>query len=218
MVDFQVLRKAMIEGQIRPCRVKDPLLLNAFGKIPRERFVPDFLQNLAYGDDQIFFPNGRFMLQPMVLARLIASLALKPKDKVLVIGCTTGYSLAILKDLAGAVFGLESDVQLADQAINILKGLRKSPNAVLKSGLSEGAPQTSPYQAILIEGGGQKLPDSLLMQLAESGRLAYISSINERIGQATLLTKQNGTISKRSLFDCAPCLLPDFASQGAFIF
>jgi protein-L-isoaspartate(D-aspartate) O-methyltransferase len=216
MLDFQTLRQAMIEGQLRSNQVTDRLLLKAFSEIPRELFAPDL--NVAYLDEEVYFSGDRFMLRPLVLARLIQSLAFKPKDKVLVIGCTTGYSLMLLKNLVGSVIGLESDSKLVDQALDLLTPLPKAVKYIFKSGLCEGVPQKAPYQAILIEGGVQRLPEALLTQLAEGGRMAYIKCEHEKLGQATLLLKQDGFISKRHLFDCAPCALSEFSLPPSFVF
>lgn len=214
MLDFQTMRQAMVDGQLRCNQVTDSLLLEAFNEIPRELFVPD--QNIAYADNELYFLSGRFMLRPMVLARLIQALALKPKDNVLVIGCTTGYSLMLLKNLAGSVTGLESDAKLVDQALDLLTPLPKFLKKIVKADLLGGAPQKKPYQAILIEGGVQRLPEELLIQLAEGGRIAYIEVVHEKLGHATSLLKQDGLIAKRSIFDSAPCALSEFSLSARF--
>ncbi|MBL0941113.1 MAG: protein-L-isoaspartate O-methyltransferase [Alphaproteobacteria bacterium] len=216
MFDFQTMRQAMVDGQLRSNQVTDQLLLEAFHEIPRELFVPD--QKVAYVDDELYFSSGRFMLRPMVLARLIQALALKPKDNVLVIGCTTGYSLMLLKNLAVSVTGLESDAKLVDQALDLLTPLPKFLKNIVKADLWGGTAQKKPYQAILIEGGVQRLPEELFTQLAEGGRMAYIEWIQEKLGKATTLLKQDGLISKRSIFDCAPCPLPEFSLPTRFVF
>src|SRR3546814_7419678 len=127
-MDFAAARENMIEGQLRPNKVTDEAILSAMGTVPRERFLPNGKRAVAYVDEDIGLGQGRFLMEPIVLARLIQAAGVEPDDLVLDIGCGTGYSAAILALLANTVIALECDERLARQATEILaeRGDRKS--------------------------------------------------------------------------------------------
>jgi len=116
MTDLAVARFHMVEGQIRPNHVTDPRVLAAMSEIPRERFVPEGRQSVAYVDEDIEIAPGRYLMEPMVLARLVQEARIRPQDVVLDVGCATGYSSAILAQLAEAVVALEEDEMLSTRA------------------------------------------------------------------------------------------------------
>ena len=113
MIDFAVVRRNMVESQIRPNKVTDPLLLAALLEIPREQFLPKSRRGVAYVDEDIEVGEGRYLMEPMVLARLLQAAEIKPTDIALDIGCATGYSTAVLARLANSVVALEADAELA---------------------------------------------------------------------------------------------------------
>jgi protein-L-isoaspartate(D-aspartate) O-methyltransferase len=218
MIDFDRLRQSMVDSQIRPNDVTDPRILAAMLEVPRERFVPPQRAGLAYLDDDIVVREAgedspaRYLVEPMILARLVQALNLTAQDHVLDVGCTTGYSTAILSHLAGAVCGLESDSELAAAA------QRNVPNARIVTGpLTGGAALAGPFDAILINGSVEVVPESLLSQLKEGGRLVAVVRKGPP-GRATVYARNNGAVSARPLFDAAVPPLPGFEAPQGFVF
>lgn len=223
MIDFERLRRSMVDSQIRPSDVTDPRILAAMLELPRERFVPTARRPLAYLDDDLLVREAaadrppRYLMEPMVLARLIQALALDGSERVLDIGCATGYSAALLGRLAGAVVALEEDTELAAAARTALGELRLTNVEVMTGPLREGAAAQAPYQAILVNGSVEVLPEPLLDQLAEGGRLAAVVR-SGGMGRAVLHQRVAGVISRRPLFDAGLPPLPGFAAPPAFTF
>src|SRR5262249_44069020 len=152
MTDFALARRNMVDGQLRPNRVTNTALLAAVSELPRERFLPEALRSVAYADDDVPLGNGRFLMEPMVLARLIQALQPQLEEKALVVASGRGYGAALLSRLVKSVVAVESDAALggsAEQAIRDL-GIVNIRQAVGK--LETGAPAEAPYDAILIEG------------------------------------------------------------------
>src|SRR5918992_5042454 len=106
-MDYARARSNMVQNQLRPNRVDDPNVLSAMAEVPRERFLPKALRSVAYADEDLPLPDGSWLIEPRVLARLIQAADVRPSDVVLVIGCTTGYAGAVLSRLAGAVILVE---------------------------------------------------------------------------------------------------------------
>src|SRR5262249_55744999 len=120
---FDRARENMVESQLRPNRVTDQELLDAMRKIPREQFVPRHLQSVAYVDEDVPLGNGRYLREPVIVARLIQEANVRKNDIVLDIGCNTGYSTAVLGHLAGTVVALEAEDHFADEAEKLLHDL-----------------------------------------------------------------------------------------------
>ena len=218
MFDFVAARKFMIEGQIRTGDITEPRLVGAMSDLPRERFVPDSWKTLAYADREI--PAGkskRFIPAPMVTGRIILEAGIGPEDYVLHIGCTTGYGTAILARLANSVVALEEDAALAKAAGDTLSALDIGNAAVVTGPLNKGYPDEGPYDAIVIEGAVEVLPDALAGQLREDGRLVAVMGTG-RTGQGTLFRKTPKGLSGFPIFDAAAPLLPGFARAPAFTF
>jgi protein-L-isoaspartate(D-aspartate) O-methyltransferase len=206
----------MVESQIRTNRVTDPRLLAVLSEIPRQLFVPEALAGVAYVDKSLRILPDRYLLEPLALARLLQEAAIEPTDKVLVIGAGTGYSAAILAGLAATVTALESDADLAAKARANLASLRVN-NAVVQTGpLDKGWTSSGPYDVILIDGMIAALPDKIVGQIAEHGRLVTILSQEGRCGAGMLYRKLGGFVSGRILFDSASPFLPGFEPHSAF--
>lgn len=220
MVDFAEARRMMVDGQIRTSDVTDTRILVAFGEIPRERFVPPPLADLAYLDKDLRISDGeqpRYLLKPMVLARLIQALDLGSRDKVLDVACGTGYSGAIMAKLAGHVVGLDSDPALTKAAARALQELGVANASFTTGPLPAGAPAEAPYDAILINGKVERPSETILDQLAHGGRLVCVVR-HGPIGRATLYRSVGGDVSGRALFDAAAPVLPEFTTPPAFVF
>src|SRR5690349_10193012 len=174
MIDFATARRNMVDGQVRTADVTDLRILDAMLEIPRERFAPPASADIAYLDlDLPVGKNGsRRLLKPMVLAKLIHAADIAPGDRVLDVGCATGYGAALLAHVAGQVVALEQETDLAQAARTALAG---HPNVTVVSGpLTRGWPQNSPYDAILLEGATELPPEPFLSQLKEGGRLVCV--------------------------------------------
>jgi protein-L-isoaspartate(D-aspartate) O-methyltransferase len=205
----------MIDSQIRPSDVTDPHILAAFGAVAREGYVPRAARALAYADVPVEVAPGRFMLEPRCFAKLLQLAAIKPDDRILDVGCATGYSAALLARLGGKVFALEQDADLLRIASD---GLSTNGNIILVQGaLIEGVKAEGPFDVIVVEGAIEQAPETLLSQLAEGGRLVVIMNDGPQ-GKATLFLKENGGIGRRAVFDAAAPLLAGFKKAMGFIF
>jgi protein-L-isoaspartate(D-aspartate) O-methyltransferase len=214
----EAARLNMVESQLRTNRVVDPAILEAFLEVPREDFVPERLRKVACIDEDLPLGGGRWMMEPMVLARLVQLAEIDPAESVLEIGAGTGYGTAVLARLARSVVGVECEAALARKAAANLARLGVA-NAVVREGpLERGYPDRAPYDVILFEGAVADLPSEITDQLAANGRLLAVVKKGAGLGQATLATKLRGTISHRVVFDAGTPLLPGFAPKPSFVF
>ncbi|MBI1778919.1 MAG: protein-L-isoaspartate O-methyltransferase [Proteobacteria bacterium] len=221
MTDYAAARRNMVEGQLRTNKVTDRRLLDALSEISRERFVPPAQRGVAYVDEDLPIGQGRFLMEPMVLARLVQLAAIDPGDRVLDIGPGSGYSSAVLARLAGRVVALESDPSLAEAAKRNLAELGIGNVQVVTGNLAGGYPKEAPYQAILLNGAVERVPPAIVEQLAEGGRLVGVVGPSQGaagIGRATLMQRVSGTASSRIAFDAAVAPLPGFQAEPGFVF
>lgn len=218
MTDYAIARLNMVDSQLRTNKVTDAAVLEAFLAVPRERFVPAGLRGAAYNDDDLPLGGERYLLAPMVEARLIQLAAISPNDTVLEIGCTTGYGTALLARLARSVVAIESDPALAEQAATRLRELAVANATVIAAPLEQGYAGLGPYNAILIQGAVARLPDSVAAQLAEGGRLVAIMPKATGMGQAMLMTRSGSLTSRRPCFDAAAPPLAGFQREPSFVF
>ena len=226
MTGYEAQRHAMVESQIRPNEVTDTALLGALRTIPRERFVPAAFKSFAYMDEGIeVFPASeaapaRFLLAPMVQARLIQLAEIEPQDKVLDVGCTTGYSTAVLAEIAASVVGLEPEPELAKAARANLGGLKLTDAEIVSTDLKDGWAAQAPYDVIVLEGSVPEVPASLLSQLKEGGRLVAVvtRAPNMRQGKAYLFTRVDGEASGIVHFDAGASPLPGLVPEPVFTF
>lgn len=218
MTSFDLARRMMVDGQIRTSDVTDGRIIAAFGSVPRERFVPPAQAALAYLDrDLPAGAQGRAILKPMVLAKMIQAADIDDEGRVLDVGCASGYSTAILSHLAKEVVGLEEDAALAAQARKLLAGLGVANATVREGALAAGAAGDAPFDVILLNGAVEKHPAALGAQLKDGGRLVCL----ERKGgtcRAMLYFADRGELSGRSLFDASAPVLPGFVAPPAFVF
>ena len=219
MQAFDLARKNMIDGQLKPNKVTDVRIIDAVSKIPREKFVPGHLKSIAYIDEDIAVGKGRFLPEPMVLARLVQEAGIVKGDIVLDIGCGTGYSTAVLGHLAGTVVGIEHNKDMAEEADKLLHDL-DIVNAVViqQQDLREGYAQQGPYNVILINGSVPAVPDKIRLQLADGGKLVTVLSNRGHMGSAVLITRVGGSFETRVLFDAATPTLAGFESPKTFAF
>ena len=217
MFDAAVARRLMVDGQVRTADVTDAALLEAMLTIPRERFLPPALAPLAYLDNDIPIAKGRALLKPMVLAKLLQVAQIGSGERVLDVGCGTGYSAALLARLAASVVALEEDAALAAQARQALQAGGGAAVEVVVGPLTAGWPAGAPYDVILLNGAAEVLPEALGQQLTPNGRLVAVGG-KPPATKATIYHMIEGRLVGRPVFDASAPLLPGFAAPPAFVF
>ncbi|MGF1474332.1 MAG: protein-L-isoaspartate O-methyltransferase [Geminicoccaceae bacterium] len=199
----QQKRAAMVENQLRPSNVHDPRVLSAMGLVSREAFLPPALRSVAYNDEDLVLPDRGFLIEPLVLARMLQALSLGPNDTLLVLGCVTGYAAVVASRLAGTVF-LAVDGNADQDALNSLFSAQEADNVftVEPPRPLEGFPENAPYDAILVIGALDRLPQALLQQLPAGGHLAVV--IRQRHGgRIKLVSRFEHGFAERDLFDAS---------------
>jgi protein-L-isoaspartate(D-aspartate) O-methyltransferase len=221
MFDTVAARRMMVDGQIRTADVTDLDLIGAMLAVPRERFVPAAVAAQAYVDTDLPLGEGRALLKPMVLAKLIQALRIRSTDHVLDVACATGYSSAVLARLAGSVVALEQSEALAGQARQSFATAEDNivgANIVGALGpLSAGWLGAAPYDVILLNGATEVVPEALGRQLKPDGRLACVFGRGS-MGKAMIYRLIEGQLAGRPIFDAAAALLPGFEAIPAFVF
>lgn len=219
MVDWTQVRKAMVDGQIRTNDVTNHHLLEALLLVPREQFVPQDIQPVAYLDRSLSVGGTppRFLLEPMNFAKLVQVADITAADRVLDIGCATGYSTAVLARLAAEVVAVEVDAALAATATANLAALGVGNAKVVSGALTAGAAADGPYNVILLEGAVDEVPAALTAQLADGGRLICVLG-RGRSAQAMIYTRSGDDVSGRAVFTAAVPMLPGFEVERGFVF
>lgn len=216
MLDFENARETMVDCQIRPSDVTSHALLEAVLSVPRERFVPEAREELAYIDEDIEVGNGRFLMEPAPFAKLVQALQIGSEDVVLDVGCATGYSSAVLSRMASTVIALEEDADLAKKAAVTLDELDYDNIAVVNAKLTAGCPDEAPFDAILFNGAVESLPQTFLDQLKDGGRLVVVEG-RGNAAQARLYLRSGDDIGSRVLFNSAVMSLPGFEKKPEFV-
>ncbi len=215
MTDYTVARRHMVDGQVRTTDVTDLRVISAMLEVPREQFMPATAAALAYLDLDVPVGASRRLLRPMVLAKLIQAAELEATDRVLDVGCATGYTAAVLARIVARVVALEQDLGLAKAAGAALSS-RANVN-VVNGTLAEGWPQGGPYDVVVIEGATDVMPQALCQQLKDGGRLACVLGSGPG-SKAMLYRRSGGEVGGRPIFDASAGLLPGFAKTPVFAF
>ena len=212
---MRAARANMIDAQVRSADVTDPRIHAALAAVAREKFVPSNRQALAYADVPVEVAHGRYLLDPRSLAKALQLSGVGVNDRVLDVGCATGYSSSVLGRLAKSVVALEQDadlVRIASQAL-----ANDSNVEVTQGALIDGFKMGGTYDVILVNGSIEARPDTLLEQLAEGGRLVCFMSSGPQ-GRAMLFVRERGQIGSRSGFDATVPVLAGFKKAMGFIF
>jgi protein-L-isoaspartate(D-aspartate) O-methyltransferase len=211
----------MVDGQVRTADVTDPRLLSAMLSVPRERFVPTEKASLAYLDLDVRVSEPgrpeRWLLKPMVLAKLLQTAGVRQSDHVLDVGCATGYSTALLARLAAAVTGVEEESNVALLAREALAASGDDNAKIVTGPLVRGFSDDAPYDLIVLEGSTEVEPEMLLDQLKDGGRLVCVRGSGPS-GKATLYRRIGRELSGRPVFDAAAPLLSGFVKPPEFVF
>lgn len=219
--DFAQARISMVNSQLHTSGVVSDAVLTAYRTVPREIFVPADRQGVCYLDDDVIFSNGRFMLEPLVHALMIENAAITPKDKVLDIGGYTGYSAAIIGQLAQYVVAVDSDAQALEAAQKSWAQLGLSPTAVVPvcAPHAIGCAAYGLYDVIIINGAVASVPKVIEDQLAPQGRLLCVEKQPGRNnGQVRLYTKQGGQLNSRVVAGASVPYLQGFEPVPSFTF
>ena len=215
VTDYKARRKIMVDTQIRPSDVTKFPIIDAFLSIPREKFVPDGKKEAAYIGENFQIGQSRVILDPRTLAKLLEALDVQKDELVLDIGTGLGYSSAIISLIAELVIAVEDDGTLTSEAEEILSEIG-ADNVVVQLGqLEDGAPEHGPYDIIILQGGVEEIPGSILKQLKNGGRVGAIF-IEDGLGTAKIGFKLNDKISWRYSFNASAPVLPGFFKQKGF--
>ncbi len=215
---FATARSHMVDSQVRPNRVSDARIIDAMRHLPRERFLPPHLAAVAYVDDDVPLGNGRVLIEPMVIAKLVQLAAPVEGERALVVAAGPGYGAALLSACGARVTALEEDPALLDLAHSALTAA--APEVAIVSGpLGGGWPAGAPYDVILIEGAVPTIPPALAQQLRhQGGRLVTVIRAESRVGQAVLAEPTPVGLHAQAMFDCATPLIPSLLPAPSFVF
>lgn len=212
--NFEHMRRAMVASQLRTTGINDPRVIAAMGEVPRERFVPADRIPVAYADALVPLGNGRDLNTPMALGRMLTEAAPQPEDRVLVIGAATGYAAAVLERLVGSVVAVEEDSSLAASAKAALQGTKVK---LVEGPLSKGYKAGAPYDLILFDGAVEFVPDEIVVQLAENGRLAA-AILDDGVSRISIGRRGGSGFGMAAVSDAAAAILPGFVKPRGFTF
>jgi protein-L-isoaspartate(D-aspartate) O-methyltransferase len=212
--NFEHMRRAMIASQLRTTGTNDPRVLAAMGGVARERFVPRERLPLAYADALVPLKPGRDMNPPMALGRLLTQAAPRAGEKALLVGAATGYAAAVLARLVGTLVAVEEDAELAAAAKTALAG---TSVRLVEGPLAKGWAKGAPYDLILIDGAVELVPDALVRQLRDGGRLAA-AIVEQGVTRLAIGRKAGEGFAMAAFADAEAALLPGFAKPRTFTF
>jgi len=214
---YDIARQAMIDSQLKPNEVTEPGLLAAMQSIPRELFVPKSLRGVAYVDEDINIGGGRFLMEPITVARLLLNAGLTESSEVLVVGCGVGYLAAVASRLASAVVALEADADIAAKAEETLAACDVMNAAVVTGPFAEGFAKEGPYDVVVVDGAVADVPAAWLDQLKVGGKLLAVVN-SGGVGRLTIYTKDQNGVGSRPLGDAHVAFLPGFEPKASFQF
>lgn len=215
--DSATARQRMVDGQVRTSDVTDQRVIEAMLTVPREPFVRDSRMAMSYLDLDLEVGENRYLLKPVVVARLLQAAEIQPTDTVLVVGCASGYSVALAARLARQVRATDPDAALAARAKASLDGLGLTNASVSVAAPAAGDPAHAPYDVIVLEGATQVVPEQLYGQLKEGGRLVGVFATGD-VQRAMLVMHSQNDFGSRILFDASARLLPGMQRTPEFVF
>lgn len=211
---FALARKAMVESQLRPSGVNDPRVIAAMATVPRERFVPAERRGSAYSDRPVPLGGAREMNAPVITGRLLTELRVQPSDRALLVGAATGYAAALLTHLIVDLVAVEADAAL----LAVARAELGDTGVVFVEGpMADGHAAGAPYDIILVDGAVDRVPDALIAQLADGGRLAT-GLIDGGVGRLAVGRRGGSGFGVSAFEDADPVRLPGFAAPKAFVF
>lgn len=215
MIDFTANRTMMVDTQIRPSDVTKFPIIDAMLSVKREFFVPEQYRSVAYAGGNIDLGGGRVVLEPRTFAKMLDAVDIKKSELVLDVGCGLGYSSAVMARMCDAVIAVEENSDLAAAAQTALAEQDADNVAVVEGPLHEGAAKHGPYDVITLQGAAGHMPDALLDQLKEGGRIVAVFE-DGALGVAKVGYKLDGRVSWRTVFNASAPILPNFEACRAF--
>lgn len=216
MPDYAARRTMMVDTQVRPSDVTKFPIIDAMLATPRELYVPQGQREAAYVGENLSIGGGRVMLEPRTLAKLLDALDVQPGDVALDIGCGLGYSSAVLAHMADFVVAVEDDAARVEEAQTNLSENGVDNAAVIEGPLNTGAPKNGPYDIILIQGAVEEVPDVIIDQLKDGGRVGCVFA-EGALGVARIGHKSDGRIAWRFAFNAGAPVLTGFEKTAAFV-
>ncbi|APX11961.1 protein-L-isoaspartate O-methyltransferase family protein [Tateyamaria omphalii] len=215
MPDFSTRRTMMVDTQVRPSDVTKFPIIDAMLSVKREDFVPAALRETAYLGENLDLDDGRVILEPRTLAKMLDALDISPDELVLDVGAALGYSAAVIAHMAQAVVALEDNETMSSEAQDALMSASIDNVITHVEPLKDGAAEHGPYDVIVIEGGVAHVPDALLAQLKDGGRIACLF-MDGALGEVRVGYKTDGAVSWRRAFNAGAPVLPGFEKHNAF--
>ena len=217
MVNYAAARETMVDCQVRPSDVTKFPIIDALLTIPREEFVPADKKQVAYIGEHLDLGNGRVLLDARTFAKLLDFTNVQPGELVLDLGCGLGYSTAVLAHLAEAVVAVESDADMADEATSLLAANNVDNAVVIEGALATGAAKHGPYDVIVLEGAAETMPQAILDQLKDGGRIAALIADGSS-GQCRIGYKRGNHVDWRAAFSAHAPIAEGFEKAVAFSF
>ena len=215
MTDFTARRTIMVDTQVRPSDVTKFPIIDAMLSVPREAYVPATMHEAAYIGENLDIAADRVVLEPRTFGKMLDALMIDVEDVVLDIACGLGYSTAVLAQMCDFVVAVEDDDERAAQAQKTLSEQGVDNAAVMTGALTEGSAKSGPYDIIMVQGAVHSVPDALLDQLREGGRIACIFA-EGALGVVRIGLKIDGVVNWRFAFNAGAPVLTGFEKQAAF--
>ena len=216
-MDTYLENKNMIDGQVKPLSNIEPSILEALYNIDRKDYIPENFKDFSYSEKNIYLGNGRYLPKPAITAKLLSALEVETLETVLIIGSTTGYSAAITSKIAETVICIEEDKDLISFSESIANSNSINNIVFINNKLSKGYIDQGPYSCILIEGGIEEVPNIILDQIAEGGKLVTVITQNDT-GSAIKYIRKNNQIISQFLFSIEAPALKSFEKAKKFKF
>ena len=208
---FQEARMNMIKSQLLPNNVRNKVLIDSISNLKKELFVPREFYDITYSDSDILITKERTLIRTFIMAKMFDYCNFNKNDTILVVGCLTGYSLAILSNLVSYVFGIENDKEIVTKANNNLNNLNiLNCSVIYKKDLSIGLSKNAPFDKIFIEGAISEIPDVLIKQLKENGEIFTVINNDEYVGDFVRALKIDSSISIEKIFNTSINTIKDF--------
>jgi protein-L-isoaspartate(D-aspartate) O-methyltransferase len=219
-MDYATARRHMVDCQILPNKVTDQRIIDAMASLPREYFVPENRRGTSYVDEAVSVGENRYLMEPMVTARLLQHAEPHEDSLALIVGCATGYTAAVLAGMISTTVVVESNKAMAELASQTLSDLGIDNVAVMEGSLADGYPKQAPYDLIVFDGAVPEVPQTIIDQLAEGGRLVAIvgGGDSRHLGHVVVMTRFHGAVSSSEVFQAGTPMLPDFEQPAGFTF
>lgn len=217
-MDFLTARQNMIDCQLRPNKVNDDEILARFLDVPREMFVDAAVQDIAYVDQTLDIGHGRVMYSPMVVARLVEAMAPQENDQVLVVAAGTGYTAAILAPLVEYVVAVEENAYLIDIGRKAHSDLHLKNVKWVKDLPEKGCKAHAPYDCIVLDAAAEIVPENLVQQVKDGGRIVGVIKGRDGLYQLTVATRRGNTLFAETVFETPGVTLSNFKQPERFVF